>query len=225
VFESFRSKIPPKPNFAPRDPFYRNSPGREEFDRNRNAAVMMGWDCQHDAELLTWIAIRKSRWRQWINLAAGVMAMVSSGAIASVAADYLTSISLKWLAAFGAAISGLISIANNMQPQSDVLQRMSDASRELNVLKTAVDLKLLEPEFVELDTQLSQEHEQHPNQANDESEKMTSKFKAAAVALHTVTKSISDKRAALTREFRSDIDKAIAANRSDYEQGQGNWNS
>ena len=108
MFGNSRSKIPQKPSFAPRDLFWRNSPGREEFDRNRDAAVKMGWDCHHDAELLSWIAIRKYQWRQSINLAAGVMAIVSSGAIASVAADYLTSISLKWLAAFGAAISGLI---------------------------------------------------------------------------------------------------------------------
>jgi hypothetical protein len=150
------------------------------------------------------------------------MAMVSSGAIASVASDYLTSASTKWAAAFGALISGLISLANNMLPDNDVLQKMFDASRELDALNFSVEQQLYDPEVIELEMRLQIEKErasgEFPDLTDEAQKKLEAQLTAVATKLHTFARTIGDKRGALTREFRRIMDQAIDANRADYER-------
>jgi hypothetical protein len=222
MFGRSRAKIPAKPGYAPRDTYGRRSSGGEQFDVNLDAARRLGWDCRHDATLLTWILNGKFKLRKSINIAAGVMAILSSGAIASVAGDYLTSASMKWVAALGALILGLISLANNMLEQKDVLTRMMDASCALDALNSDVEAKLREPEVIELNTalrdQLDRSSGQFPNLTDEEQKALQARFASEAAKLHRFTSTITEKRAALIKQFKEIIEQAIDANRVDYER-------
>ena len=100
---------------------------RDEFGRLSDRA-------DHKRTWLLGLAYRQTRRRKRLNIAAGVLALLSAATVTSVLADFTPAPAMKVLAALLSTVSGLISIFGNTGfKDSEIAEIYNGAARYLNL--------------------------------------------------------------------------------------------
>lgn len=109
-----RPKIPippnPKGSRVPRD-FFANLPVEERFLANFEELRILAEDGDYHAAVLSWLANRRRDLRRDLNFAAGLITLISGGAVGAVVTDLLTSTYIKYAAAISTLAGGLCTLS------------------------------------------------------------------------------------------------------------------
>jgi hypothetical protein len=192
-----RIPLPPDPRRrrAPRDT-YGSLPIEEQFLVVFDDVRDFGDECNYYADVLGWLATRRGRLRRNLNFTAGLITLISSGAVWAVVADILTSTYLRYGAAFCTFAGGLCTLITTHFLEDDQAARLLRGAEAFRALGLDAKIDLSEPAFIELtriagDRQLSREG---PDSKRDLSEEQRKEFRTAGERAYNRLKELKEQR-------------------------------
>jgi len=143
--------IPPNPkgSRAPRD-FFANLPVEERFLANFEELRVLAEDGDYHAAVLSWLANRRRDLRRDFNFAAGLITLVSGGAVGAVVTDLLTATYIKYASAILTLTGGLCTLITTHFLDDDQIERLLRGAAKFRTIGLDASVYLKNPEFIEM---------------------------------------------------------------------------
>jgi len=146
-----RRPIPhdPRGTSAPRDPFD-TLPVEERFLAVVEQIRDLARDCDYHSDVLSWLAARRRNLRRDLNFTAGLITLISGGAVWAIITDALTSTSLRYASALCTLAGGLCTLVTTHFLDDDQTERLVRGAGKFRSLGLDAATDLNNPAFIEL---------------------------------------------------------------------------
>jgi hypothetical protein len=145
--------VPPPPRAAdPLDSRSDASSAELQFLSAFERIAKTSSECGYHADVLSWAAARQYRHRRNTNFAAGLLALLSSAAVAAVVSGLATESPVRLFAVMAALAAGLVCLVNTHLRDDGETEQLLNGAAEFRAVQKLAEMFRDRPLFIELET-------------------------------------------------------------------------